>query len=167
MWDGWAEFSSTSLPHWSNRKVTLSGSPVCEHSVHNDIETGTLTLGDAGELSPNASVMLRIATLSAWAELAIASAAQGYLKELIKPYRSSLASLWVASLRDYASVRADTEVLQEDTPATLDVSYTNLGKEVLLPVSPATFCVEHLSTSFSVLPDCLASHPRGHRYRDA
>lgn len=107
--------------------------------IHNDIETGTLSLGDAGELSPNASVMLRIATLSAWAELAIASPTQGYLKDLINPYRSSLASLWVASLRDYASVRADTEVLQEDTPATLDVSYTNLGKEVLLPVRLALF----------------------------
>jgi len=159
MWDGWVEFSSTSLPHWNSRKVTSSGSPTCERSVHNDIETGTLSLGDAGELSPNASVMLRIAALSAWAELAIASAAQGYLKELINPYRSSLASLWVASLRDYASVRADTEVLQEDTPATLDVSYTNLGKEVLLPVSRATLCVEQLFTRMLVLPYCLAGHP--------
>jgi hypothetical protein len=119
---------------------------ICEHLAHNDIETGTLSLGDTGELSPNASVMLRIATLSAWAELAIASAAQGYLKDLIKPYRSSLASLWMASLRDYASVRADTEVLQEDTPATLDLSYTNLGKEVLLPVSLTTPRAEHLFT---------------------
>lgn len=135
MWGGWVESSSTLPPHWNSRKVTLSSSSTCEHSVNKYIETGTLSLGDAGELSPNASVMLRIATLSAWAELAIASATQGYLKELIKPYRSSLASLWVASLRDYASVRADTEVLQEDAPAALDVSYTNLGKEVLLPVS--------------------------------
>lgn len=112
---------------------------MCERPVHNDTETGTVSLGDAGELSPNASVMLRIATLSAWAELAIASATRGYLKDLIKPYRPSLASLWVAALRDYASVRADTEALQEDAPATLDVSYTNLGKEVLLPVSLAVF----------------------------
>lgn len=129
-----------------------------EHSAHKDIETGTLSLGDAGELSPNASVMLRIATLSAWAELAIASAAQEYLKDLIKPYRSSLASLWVASLRDYASVRADTEVLQEDTPATLDVSYTNLGKEVLLPVCLAPFCVEH---PFTVLFFFSITRPPG------
>lgn len=111
------------------------------HLIYHGIETGTLSLGDAGELSPNASVMLRIATLSAWAELAIASAVQGYLKDLIKPYRPSLASLWVASLRDYASVRADTEVFQEDTPATLDISYTNLGKEVLLPVRLYPFVV--------------------------
>ena len=92
--------------------------------------------------------MLRIATLSAWAELAIASPAQEYLKDLIKPYRSSLASLWVASLRDYASVRADTEALQEDTPASLDVSYTNLGKEVLLPVRITALRVAHPFTSF-------------------
>ena len=125
-----------------------SSSSVSKHSIHNDTETGTLSLGDAGELSPNASVMLRIATLSAWAELAIASAAQGYLKDLIKPYRSSLASLWVASLRDYASVRADTEALQEDTPAALDVSYTNLGKEVLLPVRLAVIRLAHPFISF-------------------
>lgn len=116
--------------------------------IYSDIETGTLSLGDAGELSPNASVMLRIATLSAWAELAIASPAQEYLKDLIKPYRSSLASLWVASLRDYANVRADTEALQEDTPTSLDVSYTNLGKEVLLPVRLATLRAARQLTSF-------------------
>ena len=121
--------------------------------VYNHIETGTLSLGDAGELSPNASVMLRIATLSAWAELAIASPAQEYLKDLVKPYRSSLASLWVASLRDYASVRADTEALQEDAPATLDVSYTNLGKEVLLPVRLAP-------THFAHPSDCFVSITR-------
>lgn len=111
--------------------------------------------------------MLRIATLSAWAELSISSAVQGYLKGLIKPYRSSLASLWVASLRDYASVRADTEVLQEDTPATLDVSYTNLGKEVLLPVRLHLFMLTaSLIHQFLVLSDRLAGNPRGHRYCD-
>jgi hypothetical protein len=135
--------------------------------IHNDTETGTLSLGDAGELSPNASVMLRIATLSAWAELAIASAVQGYLKDLIKPYRSSLASLWVASLRDYASVRADTEVLQEDTPATWDVSYTNLGKEVLLPVRLQSVMSFTRSLFLLVLPNRLAGNPGSHCYRNA
>jgi hypothetical protein len=110
--------------------------------------------------------MLRIATLSAWAELAIAGAVQGYLKELLTPYRSALASLWVASLRDYASVRADTEVLQEDTPATLDISYTNLGKEVLLPVGldPFLLCTH---SPVSVLPGRMAGNPRGHCHGDA
>lgn len=94
-----------------------------------------LTLGDAGEASPNASVMLRIATLSAWAELEVASTQQAYLVEVVKPYRAALAPLWVSSLRDYASIRIDAEAL-DDTPAgALDASYTSLGREVLLPVS--------------------------------
>lgn len=93
-----------------------------------------LTLGDAAELSPNASVMLRIATLSAWAELEVASIQQAYLVGVVKPYRTALAPLWVSSLRDYASIRIDAEAL-DDTPAgALDSSYSNLGREVLLPV---------------------------------
>lgn len=97
-------------------------------------DTGMLSLGDAGELSPNASVMLRIATLSAWAELAIASSQQAYLKDVVKPYRPALSSLWVSALRDYASIRADSEVTQDESSAALDTSYSSLGKEVLLPV---------------------------------
>ncbi|PIL25912.1 hypothetical protein GSI_11665 [Ganoderma sinense ZZ0214-1] len=94
---------------------------------------GMLTLGDAAELSPNASVMLRIATLSAWAELEVASTHQAYLVEVVKPYRAALTPLWVSSLRDYASIRIDAEAL-DDTPAgALDSSYSSLGREVLLP----------------------------------
>ncbi|CCM02125.1 uncharacterized protein FIBRA_04202 [Fibroporia radiculosa] len=96
-------------------------------------ESGMLTLGDAVELSPNASVMLRIATLSAWAELHVASNRQMYLADVVKPYGPSLATLWVAALRDYASIRADAEVLDESLAGSLDSSYSNLGKEVLLP----------------------------------
>jgi hypothetical protein len=98
-----------------------------------------LSIGDAGELSPNASVMLRIATLTAWAELKVASVRQSYLNAVIQPYRSTLASLWIASLRDYASVRADSEVLQDSTSATMDLPYSGLGREVLLPVGHLHF----------------------------
>lgn len=93
-----------------------------------------LSLGEAVELSPNASVMLRIATLSAWAELQVMSKNQTYLVDVVKPYRPVLAPLWVACLRDYASVRADSEVLEETSAGTIDSSYSSLGKEVLLPV---------------------------------
>lgn len=93
-----------------------------------------LSLGDAGELSPNASVMLRISTLSAWAELEVASPTQKYLSDVVRPYRATLASLWVASLRDYASIRADSEVLQDSGSASLESPYAGLGREVLLPV---------------------------------
>jgi HEAT repeat-containing protein 5 len=91
-------------------------------------------MGDAGELSPNASVMLRIATLSAWAELVISSGHQTYLKDVVKPYRPILSSLWISSLRDYASIKADSEVLQDESVTALDTSYSSMGKEVLLPV---------------------------------
>ncbi|KAF8206326.1 armadillo-type protein [Mycena galopus ATCC 62051] len=96
-------------------------------------ESGMLSLGETGELSPNASAMLRISTLSAWAQLEIASSQQAYLIDVLKPYRSTLASLWLASLRDYASIRIDSEFLHDTSSVALDSSYSSLGKEVLLP----------------------------------
>ncbi|KAF9474335.1 clathrin-coated vesicle protein [Pholiota conissans] len=95
-------------------------------------ESGMLSLGEAGELSPNASAMLRIYTLSAWAQLQVSSVQQGYLENVVKPYRATLSSLWIASLRDYASIRIDSEFLH-DTSSVVDSSYSSLGKEVLLP----------------------------------
>lgn len=94
-----------------------------------------VSLGETGELSPNASAMLRISTLSAWAQLEISSAQQQYLVAVLKPYRGTLASLWVASLRDYASIKIDSEFLLDSSSVALDSSYSSLGKEVLLPVS--------------------------------
>jgi hypothetical protein len=93
-----------------------------------------VSLGEAGELSPNASAMLRISTLSAWAQLQIASTQQAYLANVVKPHRTTLASLWIASLRDYASIRADSEFIGDASSVALDSSYSSLGKEVLLPV---------------------------------
>jgi hypothetical protein len=100
-------------------------------------------LGETGELSPNASAMLRISTLSAWAQLEIASTQQAYLTDVLKPYRATLASLWLASLRDYASIRIDSEFLHDTSSVALDSSYSSLGKEVLLPVS-LVMCVPHI-----------------------
>lgn len=97
-------------------------------------ESGMLAVGDVGELSPNASAMLRISTLTAWAELQVASSRQSYLKAIIDPYGATLAMLWIASLRDYASIRGDSEVLQDSTSAAMDISYSGMGREVLLPV---------------------------------
>jgi hypothetical protein len=104
-----------------------------ELTQHQD--SGMISLGDAGELGPNASAMLRISTLSAWAQLEIASSKQIYLVDIIKPYRSTLAQLWIASLRDYACIRANSEFLYDTSSVSLDSSYSSLGREVLLPVS--------------------------------
>ena len=97
--------------------------------------TALLSLGDAAEGSPNASAMLRIAILSAWAQLTSASPQQKYLEEVVKPYKSALTSLWISALRDYASIRADSEAILDTSSAPLDAAYASLGKDILLPVS--------------------------------
>ncbi|KAJ3852125.1 clathrin-coated vesicle protein [Lentinula lateritia] len=94
---------------------------------------GMVSLGDTDELSPNGSAMLRISALSAWAQLEVASYQQAYLLDVVKPYRPILATMWIAALRDYASIRVDSEFLQDTSSAALDSTYSSLGKEVLLP----------------------------------
>ncbi|KAG9014418.1 hypothetical protein FRB90_005311 [Tulasnella sp. 427] len=96
-------------------------------------ESGTLKIGDVGELSPNASGMLRISTLKAWAQLQVACSHQAYLSAVVEPHRATLATLWISSLRDYASIRGDSEMLQDSSSAAMDVSYSGMGREVLLP----------------------------------
>ena len=91
--------------------------------------------------------MLRIATLSAWAELEISSETQEYLVKVIEPYRKALASLWISSLRDYASIRAGTELLDDTSSGAVDSSYSSLGKEVLLPVCFTVFSMDITLTS--------------------
>ncbi|KAG6836470.1 hypothetical protein H0H93_007750 [Arthromyces matolae] len=58
---------------------------------------------------------------------------QKYLENVLKPHRITLASLWIAALRDYASIRIDSEFLNDTSTVALDSSYSSLGKEVLLP----------------------------------
>ncbi|KAF9444651.1 clathrin-coated vesicle protein [Macrolepiota fuliginosa MF-IS2] len=96
-------------------------------------ESGMLSIGDTGELSPNASAMLRISTLSAWAQLQVSTLKQNYLEKVVQPHRSTLSSLWIASLRDYASIRIDSEFLHDASSVAIDSSYSNMGREVLLP----------------------------------
>ncbi|KAI9509814.1 clathrin-coated vesicle protein [Russula earlei] len=95
--------------------------------------TALLSLGDAAEGSPNASAMLRIAILSAWAQLTSASSQQMYLQEVVTPHKPTLTSLWISALRDYASVRADSEAILDTSSAPLDAAYASLGKDMLLP----------------------------------
>ena len=78
--------------------------------------------------------MLRLSILSAWAELEWASVKHEYLRAVIGPYDGQLSSLWVTALRDYASLRADSEFLQDSPATAVDSSYSNLGKDFLLPV---------------------------------
>jgi len=90
-----------------------------------------VTLGDVGDLSPNASVMLKVSILAAWAQLQIAASSQTYLNDVLKPYRWLLGPLWVGALRDYASLRTDPE-MGAAVSAGLE---TGVARDVLLPVS--------------------------------
>lgn len=95
---------------------------------------GTITIGEAGELSPNASVMLRVATLSAWAKLQIASEEKKYLIDVLSPHRSALASLWVAALRDFATLRTESDTTEQDSSLlVMESGASHLGRDVLLP----------------------------------
>ncbi|KAG1715659.1 hypothetical protein ID866_1501 [Astraeus odoratus] len=96
-------------------------------------ESSNLKMGTLSELSPNASGMLRVSILAAWARLEISSIEQAYLLDVIQPYRQTLASQWIACLRDYATIRADSEFVHDASLHSLDPSFVNLGKVVLLP----------------------------------
>lgn len=79
--------------------------------------------------------MLRIVILSAWAKLQAATHEEPYLIAIVNPHKVALASLWVACIRDFASVKVGTEVHDDVSAGALDSSYANLGKDTLLPVS--------------------------------
>lgn len=87
-----------------------------------------ISLGETGELFPCLSAMLRISTLSAWAQLEVASYQQTYLLNVVKPYRATLAAMWIAALRDYPSIRVDSEFLHDTSSAALDSTYSSVGK---------------------------------------
>lgn len=152
----------------TNRKVCVLLLPISDISLTSYTESGMLSLGETGEMSPNASAMLRICTLSAWAQLQVSSTQQGYLQKVVQPYRPVLASLWVASLRDYASIRVDSEFLHDTTSVAIDSSHSSLGKEVLLPVStrvPHHRRIADVCTP--VLPGHMGNHSPGRCHDDA
>jgi hypothetical protein len=81
--------------------------------------------------------MLKVSALTAWAELQISSVRQSYLKDVIKPHKTVLHSLWVGALRDYSLLRTDPD--SESVSSTGDMIHSRLGREVLLPVSSICF----------------------------
>ncbi|KAK0547577.1 hypothetical protein OC845_004025 [Tilletia horrida] len=67
------------------------------------------SFGDVASLSANARSMLRVAVLSAWAELQIASEQRPYLVDVIKQHRDSLSESWMQVLQEYALIRASSQ----------------------------------------------------------
>lgn len=131
------------------------------------VDSDSLVIGDIKDLSPNANVMLRISTLAAWAELQVASSHQTYLTKIVEPHRSTLATLWIASLKDYAGIKGDSEVLQESTSASMDSPTSGMGREVLLPVChPYSLLVDLPTDAPPVLRRVVVENPQSNRQLD-
>lgn len=92
-----------------------------------------------GELkipSTNARLMVRLAVLSAWAELQIQSTLRPYLINIVLPHLNSLISLWLETLTAYAKLQFEPEagdgmVIEE---MLVDSQNTYTSKDFLLQV---------------------------------
>ncbi|CAN6648448.1 AP-1 accessory protein Laa1p [Trichomonascus vanleenenianus] len=100
-----------------------------------------VNLGDLKTLSTNSQVMLRIAVLSMWAELQVASVNpnQEYLIDVVQPHIETLLPLWINSLRDFAKLRFEPEQSSGlgDAGAlsgSLDRMYSAMSRTSLLPI---------------------------------
>ena len=99
-----------------------------------------MIIGDLKGLSSNAQVMVKMAVLSAWAELQVASTEQRYLVDVVKPHVATLAPLWLSSLRDFARLRFEPDISSSSGSGTtslsgsIDAVYSALNRETLLRV---------------------------------
>ncbi|KPI41616.1 Pof6 interactor protein 1 [Cyphellophora attinorum] len=94
------------------------------------------SIGDLKNLTPNAQSLLKMALLTSWAQLQLASIEQSYLEEIVRPYITKLAPLWVNALQEFARLRFEPEIsdtLGIDTSAPdLDERYAAFNRVVRL-----------------------------------
>ena len=86
--------------------------------------------------------MIRLAVLSAWAELQIQSTQQDYLVDIVTPHIGTLIPMWLEVLSAFAKLQFEPDVgdgaMIEDLLA--DHQYSFASKEFLLKVpSPLAF----------------------------
>lgn len=100
------------------------------------LDSGSASLGEVEDLSSNASAMVKISALSAWADLRVACASQKFLIPVVHPHEVALNRLWVGALKDFALLRVDSDnATGSGGMGSVDLSQSGLGREVLLPVS--------------------------------
>lgn len=84
--------------------------------------------------------MVKMALFSAWARLQIASMEQDYLNQVVQPHLTTLTSLWLSSLQEFARLRFEPDISGNlgTGPLTgnLDEVYAALNRETLLKVRP-------------------------------
>jgi len=95
------------------------------------------SIGDLQNLSPNAQSMLKMAILSGWAHLELASSEQPYLEAILQPYVPKLAPLWLTSLQEFAALRFEPEISdtlggENIAGSNLDEKYASFNREVRL-----------------------------------
>ena len=97
-------------------------------------------VGDLKGLSPNAQTMVKMAVLSAWAELQVASTEQPYLIDVVKPHIAKLTPLWLESLQEFARLRFEPDISNSTASSnpnnSLDIMYSALNRQTLLKVHP-------------------------------
>ncbi|CAO3627524.1 unnamed protein product [Cunninghamella blakesleeana] len=99
-------------------------------------------VGEVKDLSPHASVMVKLSVLNAWAELQVASQKQEYIRQILQPNLNILSPLWLRSLQDYARIRLESDIvalssskegLHASSSGGIDSMYSAATKEVVLP----------------------------------
>jgi hypothetical protein len=107
-------------------------------------------VGEIKDISPHASIMVKLSVLNAWAELQVATVHQDYLRQVVQPNLPVLSPLWLSSLKDYARIRLESDILalatgSEGVKATsaggIDSMYSAATKEITLPVRIATLLI--------------------------
>jgi len=82
--------------------------------------------------------MVRMAVLSAWAELQVASIDHDYLVKVVQPYIAKLTPLWLSSLQEFARLRFEPDISSSMGPPrldeSLDVIYAAMNRQTLLKV---------------------------------
>ncbi|KAL8734547.1 MAG: hypothetical protein Q9166_001447 [cf. Caloplaca sp. 2 TL-2023] len=100
------------------------------------IESKETAVGDLRGLSSNAQTMIRMAVLSAWAELQVARTEQQYLDKVLDPHVGKLLPLWLSSLQEFARLRFEPDISSHTGPPgadeSLEVVYAALNRKTLL-----------------------------------
>lgn len=104
--------------------------------------------------------MVKMAVLSAWAELQVASIEQPYLVDVVKPYIAKLTPLWLECLQEFARLRFEPDIsnstVSSNLSNSLDMLYSALNRQTLLKVTSL-----YPKSTFEVLNICSFTKIRG------
>jgi hypothetical protein len=95
--------------------------------------------GEATDPQPHATTMLKLAVQAAWAQLAISTSTQEFLKPTVEPHLATLCRLWFKTLREYGRLSLENDVLRSlgGFPLAIDVgsslTYLEATRNVILP----------------------------------